>query len=138
MFRKLLLPVDLTDRHQPALDLAREMAGTGGEVVLLHVIEVIRGLPLEEEKTFYARLDKAARLHLDRLRGTLAAHQVPTRVEVRYGNRVAEITRFAAEAGTELIILITPPLAPSDPAAGWGSLSYKVSFFSPCPVLLVK
>jgi nucleotide-binding universal stress UspA family protein len=138
MFRKLLLPVDLTDRHQRALDLAAEMAGPDGEVVLLHVIEAIPGLSADEEKPFYARLEKKARSHLERLGGILSSRQVHSRGEVRIGKRVAEIARFAAEAGTDLVVLTAPTFNPEEPAAGWSSLSYRAGFFCPCPVLLVK
>jgi nucleotide-binding universal stress UspA family protein len=138
MFRKLLLPIDLSDRHQRALEIAREMAGAAGEVVLLHVIEIIRGLPMDEEKVFYARLEKVARGHLELLASTPVHGQPTPRMEIRFGNRVAEIVRYASEAASDLIVLTAPPLAPTDPAAGWGSLSYKVSLCSPCPVLLVK
>ena len=49
MFHKILLPLDLTDRHQAALALAAELAGAQeGEIVLLHVIEVPPGLPVSE------------------------------------------------------------------------------------------
>jgi nucleotide-binding universal stress UspA family protein len=138
MFRKLLLPVDLTDRHQAALKLAQEMAGTTGEVILLHVIEVIPGLALDEDRPFYTQLENAARAHLDRLGATLTAQKVSSKMEIRYGNRIAEIVRHATEAGIDLVVLSAPTFAPQDPTASWGSLSYKVSFFCPCPVLLVK
>jgi nucleotide-binding universal stress UspA family protein len=138
MFRNLLLPVDLSDRHQPALDFARQLAGSQGKVVLLHVIEVIPGLSIEEDRPFYERLEKAAKKHLKRLDNTLTAQQISSRTEIRYGNRVEEIVQYAREAGTDLIILTTLPVAPADPTAGWGSLSYKVGLFAPCPVLLVK
>ncbi len=59
-------------------------------------------------------------------------------MEIRFGQRVGEIVGYAREAGTDLIVLTTPPFAPENPTAGWGSMSYKVSLFSPCPVLLVK
>ena len=42
MFKKILVPVDLTDVHQPALDIAARLAKENdGEVTLLHVVEVI-------------------------------------------------------------------------------------------------
>jgi nucleotide-binding universal stress UspA family protein len=72
MFKKILLPVDLTDKHGPALDLAADLAKqSGGGILLLHVIEVIAGLSMEEEKDFYGRLEKMARGHLKRLGGRL-------------------------------------------------------------------
>jgi hypothetical protein len=61
VFKKILLPVDLTDKHLPALDVAADLAKqSGGEVLLLHVIEVISGLSMEEERDFYGRLEKRA------------------------------------------------------------------------------
>jgi len=138
MLHKILLPVDMTDRHAPALALAADMAGTGGEVVLLHVIEVIAGLSVEEEKPFYQRLEKAAQAHLERLGGELVARKVSSRAVIRFGNRVAEVARFAVEDSTELIVLTAPRFAPNEPAAGLASLSHQVGLFSPCHVLLVK
>ena len=36
MFKKILLPVDLTDKHKPALDMAARLAEqNGGTVTLL-------------------------------------------------------------------------------------------------------
>ncbi len=62
MFKKILAPIDLTDKHGPALNAAADLAKqAGGEIVLLHVIEVIAGLPLEEDKNFYGRLEQKAR-----------------------------------------------------------------------------
>ena len=138
-FAKILVPIDLSNRHKTAIDLAATLAyRPGGEVVLLHVIEMIAGLPLDEEKGFYGRLDKAARKHLDRLAVILNQREVICRTDVVYGHRAAEVVRFANEAKADLIIATAPRVDPKNVAAGWGSLSYKISFFSPCPVLLVK
>jgi nucleotide-binding universal stress UspA family protein len=42
MFQKILVPVDLTDVHQPALNIAARLAQeSAGEVRLLYVMEVI-------------------------------------------------------------------------------------------------
>jgi nucleotide-binding universal stress UspA family protein len=139
MFQKLLLPVDLSDRHGPALEATAELAGqSGGEVVLLHVIEVIAGLSLDEEKDFYRRLEQAARNHLGHLGHTLEQRGIPWRAEILYGHRGPEIVRQARETGADLIVLTAPRLDPSNLAGGWGSLSYKVGIAAPCPVLLVK
>ena len=139
MFKKILLPIDMSDRHQQALDVALELAGrTGGEVVLLHVIEVIAGSTMEEERDFYGRLERAARKHLDHLGARLGHRQVPWSAEVLFGNRVPEIARNAREIGADLIVLTSPRPDPNNPVAGWGSLSYRVSLLAPCPVLLVK
>ena len=137
MFRKILLPVDLTDKHRHALEAAADLARqSGGEVILLHIIEIIPGLAMEEEKPFYARLEKTARKHL----GALGARLKEARwqAEVRFGTRGPDIIRYAAEVGADLIVLTSPPFDPQRPAAGWGSLSHKLGMLAACPVLLVK
>jgi universal stress protein A len=139
VFERILLPIDLSDRHSAAIDLAARLIGQpDGAVVLFHVIEEIAGLSSEEGKGFYGRLEKAARKHLDRLAGILTKRKVSCRAEVVYGHRAAEVIRYASEAKTDLIIATAPRVEPKNVTAGWGSLSYKISLLSPCPVLLVK
>jgi nucleotide-binding universal stress UspA family protein len=139
MFKTILLPVDLSDRHGPALTTAAEIAArNGGEVVLLHVIEVIPGLTLEEEKDFYLKLEKAARRHLAQLLNVAPREKVRWRKEILYGSRGPEVLRFAGQISADLIVLTAPRLDVTNPAAGWASLSYKVGLLSPVPVLLVK
>lgn len=139
MFRKILLPIDQSNKHRQALEIASDLAGASvGEVILLHVIEVIPGLAFEEERDFYARLEKAARHHLEQQGERLQHRHIPWRAEILYGNRVAEIVRFAREGEVDLIILTSPQIDPQNLAAGWGSLSYRVGILASCPVLLVK
>jgi nucleotide-binding universal stress UspA family protein len=138
MFQKILLPVDLSDRHEPALTRAAELARPGeGQVILLHVIETIAGLSVEEERDFYQRLERSARAHLARL-GAQLQERVPTwRAEIIYGNPGPEILRYAEKNEIDLIILTTPRLEAVRPV-GLGSLSYKLVPFVDCPLLLVK
>jgi nucleotide-binding universal stress UspA family protein len=139
MFRKILLPVDLTERYEPALKVATELATqSGGEVIVLHVIEVIAGLSLDEEKEFYRRLEKSAREHLGRLAHALQQKNVRARVEVRVGKRAAEVAQYARDAGSDLIVFTAPQFDPDHGMAGWGSLSFKVALLASCPVLLMK
>jgi nucleotide-binding universal stress UspA family protein len=139
MFKKILLPLDLTDKHQPAIDIAAHLARQSkGQVTLLHVIELIAGLPLEEEKDFYGKLERTAQAHLERFRPPLARRKIACQAEVRFGSRAAEVARHAEEHKVDLIILSAPMIDPKFPAAGWGSLSYKVGILARCPVLLVK
>jgi nucleotide-binding universal stress UspA family protein len=105
---------------------------------LLHVIEVIPGLAMEEEKPFYARLEKTARKHLEGLGAQLEGKEVRWQAEVRFGTRGPDIVRYAGETGADLIVLTSPRFDPERPAAGWGSLSHKLGILAACPVLLVK
>jgi nucleotide-binding universal stress UspA family protein len=138
MFKKILLPLDLTDKHGPALAIAAELVQqSSGEVTLLHVIELIPGLSLEEEHAFYNRLERMALAHLKRQGSTRADRQLAWRKEVLIGRRAEEIVRFASKASAELIVLTAPRIEPEDPT-GLGSMSYKVGILAHCPVLLVK
>jgi len=139
MLKHILLPVDLTDKHQKAVAAAAGLAEQfGAEVTLLHVVELIPGIAAEEEKDFYKRLERIARKHLERFSGGLTERQITCRGEVLLGNRTVEVLRHARERGVDLIILTAPQVTPANPAAGWGSLSYKVGALAACPVLLVK
>jgi nucleotide-binding universal stress UspA family protein len=139
MFRKIVVPLDLTHKHQKALETAAELAKqSGGEVTLVHVIELIHGLPVEEEKDFYNRLERIAREHLEGYGRLLRGRKLATRQEVFFGGRALEILRHAREAEADLVVLTAPTIEPGRPDVGLGSLSYKVGVFAPCPVLLVK
>jgi nucleotide-binding universal stress UspA family protein len=139
MFKQILVPVDLTDAHGRALDIAAGLAAQGGgQVTVLHVIELIAGLSQEEGKSFYDRLEKKARKHVADLASRLAARQVACRAEVAFGNRGAEILRHAQQSGIDLIVITSHRIDPQRGAAGLGTLSHQVGIWSPCPVLLVK
>jgi len=44
MFQKILVPLDMTFKHRRAVDTAAELARqSGGEMILLHVIELLQG-----------------------------------------------------------------------------------------------
>ena len=139
MFKKILVPLDLSDRHQQALEIAARLAKeSDGEVTLLHVIAIIPGLHMEEDRDFYQRLEQVALDHLTRLGRYLEEHQITRREEIIYGSRAPEIVRYAMETGVDLIVLTSHRIDPEDPAVGWGTVSYKVGILSQCPVLLVK
>jgi nucleotide-binding universal stress UspA family protein len=139
MFHKILLPLDLTDKHHKAVQTAIELAGkSGSEILLVHVIELIQGMPVEEEKDFYDRLERAAQEHLQKYAALLRPWQIAHRQEIVFGNRVLEVLRFSRESHADLIVLTAPLVEPGNPSAGLGSLSYKIGVFAPCPVLLVR
>src|SRR5262249_54071562 len=88
MFQKILLPIDLSDKHARAVEMAGKLASrSDGEVVLLHVIEVIPGFSIDEEKNFYGRLEKLAAVHHEKLGNVLKQRQVRWRQEILLGHR---------------------------------------------------
>jgi nucleotide-binding universal stress UspA family protein len=139
MFKRLLLPLDLTAKHGQAVATAVELASQSeGTVTLLHVIELIPGLSREEDPEFYERLVETAQKHLDSIGPAFAAKQIPCQAVIAFGNRVEETARCAVQNHCDLVIVTAPAFDAANPAVGWGSMSYKISVLSPTPVLLVK
>ena len=139
MFKRILVPLDLSPNYRRAVETAAELAQQGGaEVTLFHVIETIAGVAVEEERNFYNRLEASAHTHLERAGDILKACRVHGRREVRLGHRAQEVLRFATEQSADLIVLSAPRIEPGHPETGWGSLSYKIGILAQCPILLVK
>lgn len=139
MFQRILVPLDMTFKHRRAVDMAAKLAmQNNGEVILLHVIELLHGIPRSEEKEFYDRLEAAAQEHLEKHLIGLKENDIPCRKEIVFGARATEVLRFARSIGADLIILTAPRIDPDYPEEGWGSLSLKLGFLASCPVLLVK
>ncbi len=139
MFHNILLPVDLADRHHAVLDIAAKLAAPSkGTVTLLHVIETISELSSAEERDFYGSLEATARSFLDRIGKKLAERGVEWRSVIVLGHRATETIRYGAEIGADLMIVTAPRIDPTNPTVNWGSLSFKISVLSQCPVLMVK
>lgn len=140
MFRKLLVPVDFTEKNDAALASTVEIASgnDGAEVVLLHVIETIEHIDFEEMADFYRGLESRAAARLFAMEEKLAQANVRVRHEIVYGKRAETIVRYAEEQGTDLLILSSHKVDREHPALGIGTLSYRVAIVARCPVLLVK
>lgn len=140
MFRNLLVPLDFTPSSLRAVDAAIELArGIGGRINLLHVIQTIPGLALDEERDFYERLVTAAEEQLAEHGRRLDEAQVHWHATVVFGSRVGEILRIAGEERVELIVLASHAVDPDGPPQGVaGTLSYQVATLATMPVLLVR
>jgi nucleotide-binding universal stress UspA family protein len=139
MYKKVLLPLDLTDKHQFAVQAAIDFAkNAGAGVTLLHVIELIPGLAREEDAAFYDRLERSAKAHLEKIGKQLSAQKIEHRQVVVFGHRLEETMREIVDQKHDLIVVTSPLFDPAKPATGWGSLSFKISMLSPAHVLIVK
>ena len=139
MFKHLLMPLDFTDKNDPAITIAQEMAASAGSrLTLLHVIEAVEGAADEEMQEFYQNLESRARTSLARLQLDLANLQIEAETAIVFGKRTEEIVRFAGESAVDLIIMSSRKLDPGAPMQPWPTISHKVAVFSPCPVLLVR
>ncbi|HVH56845.1 MAG TPA: universal stress protein [Vicinamibacterales bacterium] len=138
-FRHILVPTDLTERTEKALQLASQLARRdGGRVTLLHVIETIPGLTFGEASRLYQRLERKARKPMDALIRRAGADGTTALHAFVYGRRADEIVRYAAEHEVDLIVLASHRVKPTRVDRDWGTISYKVGILAQCPVLLVK
>ncbi len=60
MFERILVPADLTERNREAVAMASRVVAPNGSICLLHVIQTIPGVGVDEEKEFYERLEQKA------------------------------------------------------------------------------
>jgi nucleotide-binding universal stress UspA family protein len=136
VFKRLLVPVDLSEKSSAAVDIAcRLAAGNHGEVILLHVIETIEHLEFDELRSFYTKLEKNAATRLRSLADQAAHEDISIQVETVYGKRAASIIEFAAKRRVDVIVLNSHRV---QPGSGIASLSYQVAVLAACPVLLLK
>ena len=138
-FRHILVPTDLTERTEKALQFATELASRDrAHVTLIHVIETIPGLTFDEAKGFYQRLERKARKPMDALTRRAGEGGMTATPAVVYGRRAEEIVLYAAAHAVDLIVLASHCVKPSRIGRDWGTISYKVGILAQCPVLLVK
>jgi universal stress protein A len=139
VFQHVLVPVDLSKKNEAAVAAAGEIAAAnGGRVTLLHVIQTIEQLPFAELRRFYAALETTARKRLARHAARVRKRGVLVREVVAYGAPVAEIIRQSGRDGVDLVVLSSHKVGPGTPPRDWGTVSYRVAFLAPCPILLVK
>jgi nucleotide-binding universal stress UspA family protein len=139
VFRRILVPVDFTQKSTRAVRAAARVARSSkATTTLLHVIERVDDGDPGEFKAFYGKLEHNAREKLEGLATKLARHSLPVKTAVVYGNRVNEILRFASASGTDLIVMSSHRLPLHPRGQDWGTISYKIGVLSRCPVLLVK
>ena len=141
MFRKILVPVDFTDKNEAALDSAVQIAaaqGADSEITLLHVIETIEHIDFKEMKEFYERLELQDAAKLFALEGRLEERGAKVRHQILFGKRAETIVRYAEEMEIDLMVLSSHKVDRDHPALGLGTLSYGIAIVARCPVLLVK
>lgn len=136
MFKRILVPVDLSEKSSVAVDVACRLApGNHGEIILLHVIETIEHLEFDELRNFYTKLEKTATTGLRRLADQACAKGGSIQIETVYGKRARSIIEFAAKRRVDLIVLNSHPV---QSGSGFPSISYEVGVLASCPVLLLK
>jgi nucleotide-binding universal stress UspA family protein len=139
MYRRILVPTDLTDRTTKALEVASSIAAPGdAQITLLHVIETIPGSDFEELAPFYRKLEQQASNRINEILAQTTGKHVAIDTEIVYGKRAEEVLQFVRANDIDLVVLASHPVDPSQPYGGLGTMSYKLGILAPCAVLLVK
>jgi nucleotide-binding universal stress UspA family protein len=139
MFKHILVPTDLTEKSLKALAVAVKMAlQDESKLTLLHVIETIEDSDCEEFSDFYQKLARRARRKMNQMLTLYEDLELSIEREILYGKRLAEIIRFSHDREIDLIVVSSHRIDMENLSQGWGTISYKVSILSRCPVLLVK
>jgi nucleotide-binding universal stress UspA family protein len=139
MYRKVLLPLDLADDHQRAIATACEFARqANAEILLLHVVQTIPGLPMDTERDFYGQLEAASQEFLTKISKMITDQGIATGVRILKGNRGEQVLHCAAENQVDLIIMRSPQINSESARSGLGSLSWKIGLLAPCDVLLIR
>jgi nucleotide-binding universal stress UspA family protein len=136
MFGRVLVATDLTAvtrvSLRTALDLVRH---DEGDVLLVHIIRSIPGLPDRELRAFYERLKGDAKLRMHALTTWFSRERgIDIACEIAIGQPARELVRIAQKRGVDLIVLAHA----EGVAAPLGSVSYKVVQQAKCAVLVLK
>ncbi len=139
-FRHLLVPLDFSPKNMAALDIAFEIAEVNAaRVTLLHVIERIDEAAEDQDTAaFYERLRRRADAELESRCQRFVEAGLSAEYKVRFGKRAEAIVQFVIERDVDLVVLSSHPIDQKEPARSVATISYQVSLFAPCPVLLVK
>jgi nucleotide-binding universal stress UspA family protein len=139
MYRKILLPLDLADDQQRVIATACEFARPAkAEILLLHVVQTIPGLPMDTERQFYSQLESSSQKFLNKVRKMITDQGIETSLRILQGNRGEQVLDYAAENQVDLIMMRSPRINPESARSGVGSLSWKIGLLAPCDVLLVR
>jgi nucleotide-binding universal stress UspA family protein len=96
LLRHLMVPIDLSGRHERVLRMVLALAADRAcRVTLFHVVQRVPGLAAGELDGFYRRLVKTADRRLQQIARSFAEHGIDVRTQVRIGEPAIEIIRAA-------------------------------------------
>jgi nucleotide-binding universal stress UspA family protein len=139
----ILVPTDFSESARHALTYGMSFAREyGAHLVLLHVVENLTvgyasdlfPVPMAE---VFQEISGYAKAELSKLGAEARAKEIDAEEQVVQGKPSAEIIRFAAERGVDMIVLGTHGKGMLDQAL-FGSTTERVVRRAPCPVLTVR
>jgi len=141
MYDSILVPVDLSDSNKTVFDRTLRFAEAGHtEITLLHVIETVEDIPVEDDEDFYEELRQNADEKMSAWASRFADEGFDVTAEITYGRRGQEIVRIAREDDAELVVMRSHVIDPEEAESRGqvGTVSHQVALFAPCSVLVVR
>jgi nucleotide-binding universal stress UspA family protein len=136
MFGRIIVATDLHASTRMSLRAACDLLHSEGQVLLVHVIRPLAGLPVADQARVYARVKANADLQMVDLASWFTRQRgVEILCLTATGSPGREIARIAVEREADLVVLAHDPV--DDPAT-LGSVSYQVAHLAPCAVLVLK
>ena len=145
MFKRILVPVDFSDRSLEALDRAVDFGRDyAAALVVLHVVEPVY-LPGSadafgggyDSRLVYEELEHSARERLMQLAADLARRRVPARPLLRAGTPHQVIVDVARRLKADLIMMSTHGRTGLSHLA-MGSVAERVVRTATCPVMTLR
>lgn len=136
MFKKILVPVDLTHNELGVqmIKLAKEIGGDDTEVVLTHVVHDIPAYAaVEISSEILDKTHKWAKAELEQL---AKDNGVAGGADLRHGSAGTAILEAAAEHGVDLIVIGSHKPGMADYFLG--STAGRVVRHAQCPVLVMR
>lgn len=139
--RKLLVPLDFSERSVQALNYAAPLAlRLGASLCLVHVVETasyLHDLSNVALAMSEAEMLNKAKLKLARLARRWTAQGLAVECQVRSGRAFQEVSVLARDVGADLIVISTHGYTGFKKAL-LGSTTERVVSHAPCPVLVLR
>jgi nucleotide-binding universal stress UspA family protein len=143
VIKRILVPVDFSDRSLQALDYAAELGRRfGAALTVLHVVEPVSPAPLaygpmDDAGALLQELLRMGRRELERVAAKLRKRRVSSATVLRVGVPYTEITGTAKRSRADLIVMSTHGRTGLARAL-LGSVAENVVRTAMCPVLTVR
>ena len=141
--RRIVVPLDLSQRGRPALETARRLAATETRIDLVHVVErpsvPLAYQPAREQAESYGFPRIAPRVEeaIAELAAQCAGPNVVSQIGVLEGRPADAIVDYAENSGADLIVLASHGFTGVDRLL-IGSVAEQVVRSAGCPVLVLK
>lgn len=138
-FRRILVPIDFSDRSRAALTKAAAIAGPEGKLDLFHVLEDLSAMEpgLLWDTVQNPERQERSRRALRELAAQLGIEDAGVHVATTVGNPASEVARFAEFLEADLVVVASHGRTGLARLA-MGSVAERIVRLCACPVLVLK